>query len=87
MCSPITQAKLLNSARTEFNIVFGLCVGHDSLMMRYSDALCTVLVAKDRVTGHNPLAAIQLHRSYYKKLKDQKFNKGGNVSVQVKGDL
>ena len=87
MCSPITQAKLLNSARTEFNIVFGLCVGHDSLMMRYSDALCTVLVAKDRVTGHNPLAAIQLHRSYYKKLKDQKFNKGGNISVKVKKNL
>ena len=87
MCSPITQAKLLNNARTEFNILFGLCVGHDSLMMKYSNALCTVLVAKDRVTGHNPLAAIQLHRSYYKKLKDQKFNKGGNVSVKVSENL
>ena len=83
MCSPITQAKVLNSARTEFNVVIGLCVGHDSLMLRYSDALCTVLVAKDRVTGHNPVAAIQLHRSYYKKLKEQKFNKGGCVTVSV----
>ena len=83
MCSPITQARLLNHAQTEFNIILGLCVGHDSLMMKYSDAWCTVLVAKDRVTGHNPLAAIQLHRSYYKKLKDQKFNNGGNVSVKV----
>ena len=83
MCSPITQAKLLNAADTEFNIVFGLCVGHDSLMMRYADALCTVLVAKDRVTGHNPLAAIQLHRSYYKKLKDEKFDTGGAVTVTV----
>ncbi|MBW1801411.1 MAG: DUF1847 domain-containing protein [Deltaproteobacteria bacterium] len=86
MCSPITQAKILNAAKTEFNILLGLCVGHDSLMMRYSDALCTVLVAKDRVTGHNPLAAIQLHRSYYRKLKDQKFNKGGNVTVTVHED-
>ena len=86
MCSPITQAKLLNAADTEFNIVFGLCVGHDSLMMRYSDALCTVLVAKDRVTGHNPLAAIQLHRSYYKKLKDEKFDTGGAVTVTVDKD-
>lgn len=81
MCSPITQAKVLNAAQTEFNIVLGLCVGHDSLMMRFSDAMCTVLVAKDRVTGHNPLAAIQLHRSYYKKLKDQKFNQGGSLTV------
>ena len=68
MCSPIIQAKILNAANTEFNIIFGLCVGHDSLVMRYSDALCTVLVAKDRVTGHNPLAAIYLHDSYYRKL-------------------
>jgi len=84
MCSPITQAKVLNSMNTEFNIIFGLCVGHDSLVMRYADALCTVLVAKDRVTGHNPLAAIQLYQSYYKKLKDEKFNKGGSVTVSLK---
>ena len=83
MCSPITQAKVLNAADTDFNILFGLCVGHDSLMLRYSDALCTVLVAKDRVTGHNPLAAIQLHHSYYQKLKTEKFNKGGSVTVSV----
>ena len=81
MCSPITQAKVLNAADTDFNILFGLCVGHDSLMLRYSDALCTVLVAKDRVTGHNPLAAINLHNSYYKKLKDEKFNTGGSVQI------
>jgi uncharacterized metal-binding protein len=30
MCSPIVQAKLLNEEKTEFNIVVGLCVGHDS---------------------------------------------------------
>jgi len=83
MCSPITQAKVLNAAKTDFNIVFGLCVGHDSLFMRYAEALCTVLVAKDRVTGHNPLAAIQLYKSYYNKLKNEKFNKGGSVAVSV----
>lgn len=83
MCSPITQAKILNASNTDFNIVFGLCVGHDSLLMRYSDALCTVLVAKDRVTGHNPLAAINLYKSYYKKLKEEKFGKGGFVTVTV----
>ena len=87
MCSPIAQAKVLNAAKTDFNILLGLCVGHDSLMMRYSDALCTVLVAKDRVTGHNPLAAIQLYRSYYKKLKGEKFNKGGAVTVTVKENV
>ena len=83
MCSPITQAKVLNAAKTDFNIIFGLCVGHDSLVMRYADALCTVLVAKDRVTGHNPLAAIQLHQSYYKKFREEKFNQGGSVTVSL----
>ena len=81
MCSPITQAKLLNASKTEFNILLGLCVGHDSLLMKFSESMCTVLVAKDRVTGHNPLAAIQLYRSYYRKLQDEKFKKGGNLIV------
>lgn len=84
MCSPIAQAKALNEARTEFNILVGLCVGHDSLFLRYSDALCTVLVVKDRVTGHNPVAAIHLYKSYYRKLMQEKFNKGGGVTVAVK---
>jgi len=87
MCNPIIQAKILNTVNTEFNIVLGLCVGHDSLFMRYSDAFCTVLVAKDRVTGHNPLAAIQLYKSYYKKLTEEKFNKGGSVTVSLKENL
>ena len=84
MCSPITQAKILKAVHTEFNILLGLCVGHDSLFMRYSDALCTVLVAKDRVTGHNPLAAIHLYKSYYRKLIQEKLYKGGSATVVVK---
>lgn len=68
-------------------IIVGLCVGHDSLFMRYSDALCTVLVTKDRVTGHNPLAAINLHKSYYQKLREEKFNKGGTVHVTFEEDV
>ncbi|MFC1814790.1 DUF1847 domain-containing protein [Thermodesulfobacteriota bacterium] len=87
MCSPIAQANVLNAMKTDFNIIFGLCVGHDSLVMRYSDALCTVLVAKDRVTGHNPLAAINLHKAYYKKLSEEKFKKGGSITVTVKENV
>lgn len=85
MCSPITQANILNRVKTQFNIVFGLCVGHDSLFMRYSDALCTVLVTKDRVTGHNPLAALNLHKSYYRRFKEEVFKKGGRVRVMTEG--
>lgn len=67
MCNPILQAKLLNAAGTELNIVMGLCVGHDSLFYKYSDALVTTCVAKDRVTGHNPVAALYGSEFYFKK--------------------
>jgi uncharacterized metal-binding protein len=69
MCNPIAQAFVLNDEETQFNIVMGLCVGHDSLFLKYSDAPCTVLAAKDRLLGHNPLAAIYTIDSYYRSLK------------------
>lgn len=69
MCNPIGQAMIMNEAKTEFNIILGLCVGHDSLFIKYSDAMCTVLAVKDRVLGHNPLAAIYTSESYYKYIK------------------
>jgi uncharacterized metal-binding protein len=69
MCNPIFQAKLLNHSKTEFNILMGLCVGHDSLFFKNAEAPTTVLAVKDRVTGHNPLAAIYLSESYYRKIK------------------
>jgi uncharacterized metal-binding protein len=68
MCNPIFQAKLLNAEKTELNILLGLCVGHDSLFFKYAEAPTTVLAVKDRVTGHNPLAAIYTSSSYYRKI-------------------
>ena len=46
----------------------GLCVGHDSLFIKYSDAPITTLITKDRVLGHNPAAALYTSGFYYKKL-------------------
>lgn len=69
MCNPVGQAMILNEAGVEFNILLGLCVGHDSLFFKHADAPTTVLAVKDRVTGHNPLAAIYLLDSYYARLK------------------
>lgn len=68
MCNPVFQAMVLNEEETQFNVLLGLCVGHDSLFFKHAQAYTTVLAVKDRVTGHNPLAAIYLHNSYYKKL-------------------
>ncbi|MBN1932377.1 MAG: DUF1847 domain-containing protein [Desulfobacterales bacterium] len=69
MCNPILQALVLNDEKTEFNILMGLCVGHDSLFLKYAEAPCTVLAVKDRLLGHNPLAAIYNIDSYYRCLK------------------
>ena len=71
ICNPVLQAKLLNQHQTQLNIVFGLCVGHDSLFYKYSDAICTTLVAKDRVTGHNPVVPLYQLQSYYKRLMEE----------------
>ncbi len=49
VCNPIGQAMLLNEQGTQFNVVAGLCVGHDSLFFQYSRAPCTVVVLKDRL--------------------------------------
>jgi uncharacterized metal-binding protein len=66
MCNPIGQAQALARAGTELNVLLGLCVGHDSLFFRHSVAPVTVLAVKDRVLGHNPLAAIYLADGYYR---------------------
>ncbi len=65
MCNPVAQAEVLNAASTDFNIALGLCVGHDSLFFKYAQAPTTVLAAKDRVTGHNPLAVVYTLDHYY----------------------
>ena len=79
MCNPILQARLLNQAHTELNVVIGLCVGHDSLFYKYSNAYTTTLVTKDRVTGHNPAAALYTANSYYRK----KIN-AGRRTIQIR---
>lgn len=68
MCNPVLQAKLLNDEKCDLNILMGLCVGHDSLFIKYCDGLCTSLVVKDRVLGNNPVAALYTVNSFYKKL-------------------
>jgi uncharacterized metal-binding protein len=72
-CNPIVQAKILNRIGTDLNVLLGLCVGHDSLFFKYADAYTTVLAVKDRVTGHNPLAALYTSHIYHMYLKQPGF--------------
>lgn len=68
MCNPIMQAKILNAQKTDLNIMIGLCVGHDALFLKYIEAPTTVLIVKDRVTGHNPAVALYTCNSIYNKI-------------------
>lgn len=68
ICMPLAQAEILNERKTDLNILVGLCVGHDSLFFKRSEAPVTVLVVKDRVLGHNPVAALYGSHFYYKRL-------------------
>jgi uncharacterized metal-binding protein len=72
MCNPIAQAKVLNEEKVDMAVMLGLCLGHDTLFFQYCRVPVTVLAVKDRVTGHNPLAAIYLTNSYYARLLPKK---------------
>ena len=68
MCNPILQAEYLNGQKVDLKVVIGLCVGHDSLFYKYAEAPVTTLIVKDRVLGHNPVAALYQADAYYRKL-------------------
>lgn len=72
MCNPIMQAKVLAAQKTDFNIVIGLCVGHDTLFLQHSEAPVTVMIVKDRVLGHNPVAALYTATGMYSRFKNRK---------------
>ncbi|MGB9678505.1 MAG: DUF1847 domain-containing protein [Thermoanaerobacteraceae bacterium] len=59
-CNPITQAEIMNQENTDLNIVIGLCVGHDILFNKYSKALVTTLIAKDRKYAHCPVKGLEM---------------------------
>lgn len=68
MCHPVAQAEILNSYKTDLNVMLCLCVGHDSLFLKHSEAPCTVLAAKDRVFGHAPLMGLYQSGSYHRRV-------------------
>jgi uncharacterized metal-binding protein len=79
MCNPAGQAELLNQAGTELNVLCGLCVGHDAIFAKVSDAPVTTLIAKDRVLAHNPAGAVYsryIRRSFSKTPKGRFYSKG-----------
>ena len=67
MCNPAGQAAMLNDKGTDLNLIVGLCIGHDIVFTKVSEAPVSTLVVKDRVLAHNPVGAIY-SRYYLRKL-------------------
>ncbi len=78
-CNPIAQAEICNRLGTDMNVIVGLCIGHDMLFNKYSQAPVSTLVVKDRVTGHNPAAVLYGQNFYYKRLQKQPVLKADEV--------
>jgi len=74
VCNPLMQAEVLNRQNTDLNILLGLCIGHDVLFIKNSNADVTPLAVKDRVACHNPLGVLYTSHSYYKR---RLFSSGG----------
>jgi len=66
-CNPLLQAEVLNRLGTSFNILVGLCIGHDMLFTQRSKSPVTTLIVKDRLTGHNPV--ISLYTRYHRHIR------------------
>jgi len=57
-CNPVLQARILNNAGTDLNVIVGLSLGCDVLFTAESESPVTTLFVKDRSLAHNPVAAI-----------------------------
>lgn len=79
LCNPIGQALYLEKAGCELAVIMGLCVGHDSLFIRHTKLPVTYLVVKDRVLGHNPVAALYMSEKYMHNRLYPPTRKKGNI--------
>jgi uncharacterized metal-binding protein/predicted Fe-Mo cluster-binding NifX family protein len=61
VCDPSAMAGVLNRAKTELNVVVGMCVGADCVFNRNSGAPVTVLFVKDKSLANNPIGAVYSH--------------------------
>lgn len=73
-CNPSGQARIMEKAGAEeLNLLLGLCVGHDALFIKHSTNYVVPVATKDRVMGHNPLAAVDAS-AVFKKIKNTKIS-------------
>lgn len=62
-CNPVGQAIYLAEHKTDFNIMMGLCLGHDMIFNKKSEAPVTPLVVKDRKLKHQTLQLLSENKN------------------------
>ncbi len=67
---PLGQADFFANEGTDLNVLVGMCVGHEVLFLRATQAPTAGLIARDTRLHHNPVAALYTSRGY---LKDELF--------------
>jgi len=65
-CDPVGQAEAFAARGSDFNVIAGMCVGHDALFVRHSRAPVTALVVRDLRLRHNPVGALYTRKGYLK---------------------
>lgn len=65
-CAPEGQSRFFEEVGTDFNIICGMCIGHDSIFIRSSAAPVTSLLVRDSKLRHNPAAALYTSESYFR---------------------
>jgi uncharacterized metal-binding protein len=85
-CDPEAQSAFFAGQRAELVVVAGMCVGHESLLVRTSRIPVVVLLARDRRLRHNPVAALYTSRSYLQKDLFGHWNREARPSYLGSGD-
>ncbi|SFH27880.1 Uncharacterized metal-binding protein [Desulfotomaculum arcticum] len=57
-CNPVGQAKIDNALKVDLSVQIGICLGHDMTFEGFTLPPTTTFAPKDRVLGHNTLAAL-----------------------------
>jgi uncharacterized metal-binding protein len=63
-CDPEGQARFFAHQGTQLNVLAGMCVAHEAMLVQASQAPVVALVARDQRLRHNPAAALYTSRSY-----------------------
>jgi uncharacterized metal-binding protein len=66
-CDPEGQARFFEKMSTDFNVICGMCTGHDSIFIRSSSTPVTSLLTRDTKLQHNPAPALYTSGSYFRK--------------------